>query len=494
MVEDGLDPSGPSLFQLGHHISLANDKAMRASDLIIANQTPLRGISADIGTAVELGYCALGSLETSGAIETWRLLRGRRRVHSTAKWSAPEPLLPDPCVAWIERLSFCFRDPSSRQSVTRLGRHGASNRSTFRSRPSGDRNQGSTMQERTLQQASFVVLLALSSVAFIWLVLPFYSAILWAVVLAVLFHPFHNAVSLRLRPHRNIAAGISVLACVFVVLVPAAFVFAAVVREITSLYEWLSSHHINLASLEERIRAVSPPFLIEVFDNIKLASVDELQERFNSILGQITQWAAPQALGIGQGAAQLIVAGGVMLYLLFFLFRDGAGLSVAIRKASPLADQQTDRFLRKFSDVITATVKGSVVIAIIQGMIGGIVFWLLGLNGALLWGVVMALFSLLPVVGAAVVWVPASGYLLLSGEVAKGVALIAAGVLVIGLIDNLLRPPLVGKGARMPDYVVLISTLGGITLVGVNGFIVGPLIAALFITVWSMASERSSWQ
>ena len=349
------------------------------------------------------------------------------------------------------------------------------------------------MQERRIQQASFVVLLVLSSIAFIWLIFPFYSAILWAVVLATLFHPFHKAVSLRLRTHRNIAAGISVLVCVFVVLVPAAFVFTAVAREISSLYEWLSSNNIDLASLEERIRAASPSFLIDAFDNIRLGSVDELQQRFNSILGQVTQWAAPQALGIGQGAAQVIIVGGVMLYLLFFLFRDGAGLSVAIRKASPLTDQQTDRFLKKFSDVITATVKGNVVIALIQGTIGGIVFWLLGINGALLWGVVMALFSLLPVVGAAAIWVPASGYLLLSGEVAKGLALIAAGVLVIGLVDNLLRPPLVGKGARMPDYVVLISTLGGITLLGVNGFIVGPLIAALFITVWSMASDRSSW-
>lgn len=350
------------------------------------------------------------------------------------------------------------------------------------------------MQERRVQQASFVVLLVLSSVAFIWLVLPFYSAILWAVVLAVLFHPFHRAIALRLRPHRNVAAGISVLACVFVVLVPAAFVFTAVAREVSNLFEWLSSNNINLASMEERIRAVSPSFLVEAFDHIKLGSVDELQERFNSILGQVTQWAAPQAVGIGQGAAQLIVAGGVMLYLLFFLFRDGAGLSVAIRKASPLTDQQTDRFLEKFSDVITATVKGNVVIAIIQGAIGGIVFWLLGIDGALLWGVVMALFSLLPVVGAAAVWVPASGYLLLTGSVAKGLVLIAAGVLVIGLVDNLLRPPLVGKGARMPDYVILISTLGGIALLGINGFIVGPLIAALFITVWSMASDRASWQ
>ena len=131
---------------------------------------------------------------------------------------------------------------------------------------------------------------------------------------------------------------------------------------------------------------------------------------------------------------------------------------------------------------------------LVQGAIGGIVFWLLGMDGALLWGVVMAFLSLLPVIGAAAVWVPAAFYLLLSGDVIKGFILLATGILVISLVDNLLRPPLVGKGARMPDYLILVSTLGGIALMGINGFVVGPLIAALFVTVWSMMSDSDSWQ
>lgn len=192
---------------------------------------------------------------------------------------------------------------------------------------------------------------------------------------------------------------------------------------------------------------------------------------------------------IGQGTVQFAVGLGVMLYLLFFLFRDGHTLALAIRRASPLKERYTDQIFRKFASVVKATVKGNVIIAIVQGAIGGITFWLLGLEAALLWGVLMAMLSLLPAVGAALVWAPVAGYLLLSGDYFRGLILIAVGAFVIGLVDNLLRPPLVGKDLRLPDYLILISTVGGISLVGINGFVIGPLIAAMFVAVWSLFND-----
>lgn len=350
------------------------------------------------------------------------------------------------------------------------------------------------MQQRQLQQVSFVILTVIASGAFIWLMRPFYGAILWAVVLAILFHPFQNVITARLQPRRNIAASIGLFVCICVVLIPSALIFIAVAREAARFYRWMSMHDIDLASTFESVRARAPPYVLKVVDFIRIGSLEELQDRLNAALVEATQWAAPQALGIGQSAVRMIANGGVLLYILFFLLRDGTALSATVRKASPLTPHQTEQFLDKFSQVITATVRGNVVIALVQGMIGGVVFWLLGMDGALLWGVVMAFLSLLPVIGAAAVWVPAAGYLLLSGEIIKGLILLATGILVISLVDNLLRPPLVGKGARMPDYLILVSTLGGIALMGINGFVVGPLIAALFVTVWSMMSDSNSWQ
>src|SRR5690606_13847821 len=131
-------------------------------------------------------------------------------------------------------------------------------------------------------------------------------------------------------------------------------------------------------------------------------------------------------------------------------------------------------------------VKGNIVVAATQGMLGGLIFWALGIQGALLWGVIMAVLSLLPAVGAALIWLPVAIYFLATGAIWQGIVLILFGVLVIGLVDNILRPILVGKDTKIPDYVILISTLGGLSVFGLNGFVLGPLFAALFIACWDL--------
>ena len=200
------------------------------------------------------------------------------------------------------------------------------------------------------------------------------------------------------------------------------------------------------------------------------------------------QLFASQALNVGQNALEFFVGLFIMLYLLFFLLRDGSELSQQIRSAMPLPDELQQTLFGKFTNVIRATIKGSVVVAIVQGALGGLIFWFLGIKAAVLWAVVMAFLSLLPAVGTAIVWFPVAVYLLATGATWDGIILIAYGVLVIGLVDNILRPILVGKDTQMPDYVVLISTLGGIAVFGLNGFVIGPIIAAMFIAVWSVVA------
>ena len=177
-----------------------------------------------------------------------------------------------------------------------------------------------------------------------------------------------------------------------------------------------------------------------------------------------------------------------MLYVLFFLFRDGPEIVNQLRRSSPLDSKHTEYIASRFASAVKATVKGNLIIALVQGAIGGVTLWFMGVEAALLLGVVMAVLSLLPAVGAALVWGPVAVYFFMTGDYLKGVLLIGIGVFVIGLVDNLLRPPLVGKDLRMPDYMVLVSTLGGLALFGINGFVIGPLIAALFIAVWSLFS------
>ena len=158
----------------------------------------------------------------------------------------------------------------------------------------------------------------------------------------------------------------------------------------------------------------------------------------------------------------------------------------------PLRTEQKAALFSRFADVVRATVKGGILVAIAQGALGGLAFWFLGIHAPLLWAVLMAFLSLLPAIGAGLVWLPVAIYFLASGAVWQGVSLITYGVLVIGLVDNILRPSLVGKDTKLPDYVVLISTLGGIEVFGLHGFVIGPLIAAIFMVTWEIFSASKS--
>jgi predicted PurR-regulated permease PerM len=179
-----------------------------------------------------------------------------------------------------------------------------------------------------------------------------------------------------------------------------------------------------------------------------------------------------------------------MLYLLFFFLRDGPRMLESLVRALPLGDQRERLLLARFAEVSRATIKGTVVVGVVQGAIGGTAFALLGISAPVLWGVVMALLSILPAVGTALVWLPAAIILLVNGEVLGGVVLIFVGVFVIGLTDNLLRPILVGRDTRLPDYLILLSTLGGLAGFGLAGIIIGPIIAAFFLSIWQMAETE----
>lgn len=345
------------------------------------------------------------------------------------------------------------------------------------------------MPRRTIQQLSFLTAVALVSAAFVWILLPYYGAILWAVILAILFHPLQRMLEQRLGGRRNLAGILSVLASICIAVIPGALILASLAREATALYTRISTRQFDPGALIGQVQGALPPVVLDALSALGLGSTAEIQTKLTSFLLQASQTIATGAVAIGQNTAQFLIGLGVMLYLLFFLFRDGADLIVLIRRASPLSDRHTQHILGKFSSVVKATVQGNVIIATIQGATGGVAFWALGIEAALLWGVLMTVLSLLPAIGAGLVWVPAACYLLLSGAYLKGAILLLVGTLVISTIDNLLRPTLVGKGTLLPDYVVLVSTVGGLSLIGMNGFVIGPLIAALFVAVWSLFIE-----
>ena len=341
-----------------------------------------------------------------------------------------------------------------------------------------------------LRRAAFLLLLALVTVAFFWIISPFFGAVFWAMVLALMFMPVHRRLCALLRGRDTLAALGTLLFCMVIVVVPMIFVVGAMVDEATSFTQRLRTGEFNPRTYFEQIQNALPGWSRDLLGRFGLFNAQDVVDKLTAAVVQGGQALTTRALAIGQNTLMLLVDLGIMLYLLFFFLRDGRDLAQTIRRAVPMQRQHTDFLLSKFATVVRATVKGTVVVALVQGMLGGVAFAFLGIHGAVLWGVVMSVLSLLPAVGAALVWAPVAIYLIATGSMIEGLGLAAWGAGVMGMVDNLLRPILVGKETKLPDYLVLLSTIGGLSIFGVNGFLIGPAIAALFVATWALFSHE----
>jgi predicted PurR-regulated permease PerM len=342
-----------------------------------------------------------------------------------------------------------------------------------------DRPPGPTPTERMTLRALFVLV----SMALVWILLPLYGAILWGGIIGLLFMPIYHRLLLPLKGRRTPAALLTLLLAVLIVIVPFTLVTATLAREAMGVYERVQSDEWNVTNALRSAFDAMPAPLATLLERIGLADFAAVQRRLAVAAAQASEFVANRALGVTQDTFHFVASLFITTYLAFFLIRDGDHILGRIRQSIPLDPQSKAELLGKFATVLRATVKGNLVVATIQGALGGVAFWVLGIEAAVLCGVLMAFLSLLPAVGAALVWGPVVVYLWLTGSIWQAVALAAYGVLVIGLVDNVLRPVLVGRDTRMPDYVVMLTTLGGMATFGIHGFVLGPTIAAMFIAV-----------
>jgi predicted PurR-regulated permease PerM len=341
---------------------------------------------------------------------------------------------------------------------------------------------------RNLEDNTLLLLTVAVSLAFAWILWPFYEAVLWATVLAIVFAPLYRRLSSSMGQRNSLAALATVLIIVTMVILPLTLIAASLVQEATSLYQRIQSGELDFGRFFQEFLDALPTWATDLLNRFGLTNLSAIHERLSAALAQGSKYLAAQALSIGRGTANFIITLLLMLYLLFFFLRDGAELSRRIKNAIPLREGQHRALFSKFTIVTRAMFRGNLLVAAVQGALGGLIFWVLGVHAPVLWAVVMAFLSLLPAVGAAAVWLPVAIYFLVTGAVWEGLVLIAYGAFVIGLVDNLLRPYLVGKDTKMPDYVVLISTLGGIAIFGLDGLVIGPVIAAMFIAIWDIFS------
>ncbi|TPG49355.1 AI-2E family transporter [Sphingomonas glacialis] len=356
------------------------------------------------------------------------------------------------------------------------------------STPSEDRTIA--IDRQRVENGGLILFLTLITVGLGMVVSSFLGALLWSALAAILFQPLFQRLLAYWPGRRNRAALVALLIITVAIVLPALIISSMVVDQAAGVYTQIRSGQINIASYFAQIHDALPLRLQQLLDSAGFGSFERAQAQVADAVSNSASMLAGRAFSIGANAAAFLLAFGVGLYVTFFLLRDGERIGPAMVRALPLEPSVAAQLADKFVSVARATIKGSVVVALVQGALGAVTFWIVGLPAALLWGVLMAIAALLPAIGPTIVWAPVAIYLLATGALWQAGVVVASGMLVIGLADNILRPMLVGRDTGIPDWLVLVTTLGGVELVGLSGIVVGPIAGALFLTGWSILTEK----
>lgn len=341
-----------------------------------------------------------------------------------------------------------------------------------------------------LQHASFLLILGVVSLLMAVIVWPFAQPLLWAALAAIMFQPLYRWMLRKMRGRRNPAAIASLLVIFFAVLVPALWLGTLVVQEAMLLIAALQEQPLDLATTFDRVYGMLPQLLQETIDRSGWADMESAQKKLEDVLAQSAGMIASQAVSIGSGALGFLLSFSVGLYVMFFLLRDGERIGRTVLRTIPVEPSISERLAERFLGIVRATIKGSGVVGLVQGILAGISFAIVGLESALLFGVLTTIFALVPVIGAGAVYVPVGLWLLVAGEAWQGIFVLVFGFAVISSSDNVLRPILVGRDTGIPDWIILVTTLGGISFLGFSGIVLGPLVAGLFLASWSILQEH----
>ncbi len=339
------------------------------------------------------------------------------------------------------------------------------------------------MTYKNVQLVSFFSLLIGVSGLFLWMLGKYLFPVFWAVVFAVIFYPLFQRIERITGRFRSLAAILTIILLCILVIAPIAWIGGMVVSESLSIYKAANTNGtpIDLAVPTAWITEYLAPYGI---------TETMIVERLQTWIQSGAAWFSASFIALSQVTLTLLIHIGIMVYLLFFMFRDGLILQQKLIDYLPLGDEYERRLITRFADTTRAVVSGTLAIAALQGVIGGVALWIAGLNTPILWGVAMMILAIIPAVGPMLVWLPAGLYLLLTGSVWAGVFVLVVGVLLVSIVDEFLRPTLVGRRTNMPDAFILLATVGGLATFGASGLVVGPVIAAFFLSLWSMFAEQ----
>ncbi len=338
--------------------------------------------------------------------------------------------------------------------------------------------------KRDLIHPTFLLLLvSFISAIFLVMIKSFLMAILLAGIFSALAYPMYRKLTLWLKGKKAAASGITILIIILIVLLPLSGLLGIVTSQAIKVGQtatpWVQKQLSSPVAISQWLEGL--PFYEQVEPYR-----ETIYKKAGELVGAVTQFFVNGLQAATMGTMNFIFTVSILLYAMFFFLMDGDKLLDKILFYMPLDDDDERRLLAKFTSVTRATIKGTVIIGIIQGGASGIAFAVAGIHSSVFWGAVMTVLSIIPGIGTALIWLPAAFWLGVQGQWIKAVCLVAFCGLVVGSVDNLLRPRLVGKDTEMHDLLILFSTLGGITMFGIIGIIIGPIVAALFVTIWEI--------
>ena len=339
------------------------------------------------------------------------------------------------------------------------------------------------MTDGQFRKAFLLVLVGTVTIAFLAMLQSFLLTILVSAIFAGLAHPIYVRVLRAVRGHRPLASALTLLLVLVLVIGPLFTIAGIVVNQAVRVTESIRPVVERLVEeptyLDQQLRRLPGYQYYEPYRGQIVTSV-------GAIVGTVGRFLAGSLSDVATGTVTFLLHFFLLLYTMFFLLMDGPAMLRSVLNHMPLRGDEKQQMTDRFVSVMRATVKGTIVIGIIQGGMSGLAFWVVGIPDAVFWTVVMVVLSILPVLGGALVWVPAAIILAATGEVMKGVLLAAFCALIVGSVDNVLRPRLIGRDTRLHDVLILFSTLGGILTFGPLGFIIGPILAGLFVTSWDI--------
>ena len=327
----------------------------------------------------------------------------------------------------------------------------------------------------------FFILIGISVMAY-FILKPFLVPFILAAILAHLFYFIYKAV-LKLVKIKSISAAITCSVVALLILIPIIFIASLVVSEVQNIIVHFSQ---NMGSIQSFTNGLKQD--LSAIPLIKFIGVERFINE-NTILDAAKTFSQ-NALLILQSTynevANIIFVLFIMFFSLFYLLMDGEKLVKKIMQLSPIKDSYENNLIDKFNSITRATIKGTILIAILQGLIGSVLFAATGVSSPIILGLVMTVTSVIPAVGSGLVWVPVGLVMLLFGHITAGIIILVVGMLVISTVDNLIKPKFVGHDTQMHPLMILFATLGGIALFGISGFLVGPIIMSLFVALWDI--------